>query len=689
MSDMTEKDEKNNQQENSSAPDDDLDSLSEEEKAAFEKILAEINAGDHEQAPDAESDPTPASGSDGPDEELSDDQQAALDKIMAEINARDQEQAPDAESDPTPASGSDGSNEKLSDDQQAALDKIMAEINAREGQSATDTDTVSERQPDPVEKKSPSQEADPDGETLSFDEFNEELDNLLSKAQQDATQETPSAEPVKENEPAAVPNAEDTVAASAPEMSSLKYGPAPQPDVPSSTDPDTDYQADGEDAPTNGVETSRPAYAVLQEIDPNQGSRADSVRKPTPKKPERVGFGRLSKIAVVSVSVLATVGLVYWGLSRWNQRAARIPESANLSPAAQSSVDPGALKIATDIPPTPVPRPEEKEVSVEAPSRQPDGKPLDSLRSDLAAAREQVAGKIEEITNLMAYYEEGIREEENKIKEVLQHGPIPSLEKALGNNPIDLSIRAIQRRHAYISKLNTPLEQLKASSEELLYLERRTQLFETLSQWIGSPSMPQYRQKIADRIQIHLKAIKELAVDNTQMDLPSKDSVWEEVRTGLEKAKALNARRLKRNAQDKRISQEICNGEFDRKYMLTHLSQETATCLVRWSGKDLYLNGLTELSPQAARILSQWPGEWLSLNGIKELSAEAAKYLSQWPGRRLSLNGLIKLSPQATAALSKWRGEQLEMIGLTSIGPWENYGTRLYLSETMRRKLQM
>jgi hypothetical protein len=258
----------------------------------------------------------------------------------------------------------------------------------------------------------------------------------------------------------------------------------------------------------------------------------------------------------------------------------------------------------------------------------------------------------------------------------------------LANSKIELSIRAIQRRHAYISKLNTPLEQLKASSEELLFLERRTRLFETLSQWIGVPSMPQYKQEIADRIQVHRKRIS-VSADGTQIDPPSKASVWQEVQEGLEKAKALAARRARINNQDKLISQEICKGEFDRKYLLNRLSQETATCLVQWSGKDLYLNGLTELSPQTARILSQWPGEWLSLNGIKELSAETARYLAQWPGKRLSLNGLEKLSPQATAELSKWHGKQLEMIGLTVIGPWENYATRLYLSESLRHKLQM
>lgn len=346
------------------------------------------------------------------------------------------------------------------------------------------------------------------------------------------------------------------------------------------------------------------------------------------------------------------------------------------------------MKTATDMQPAPeaISEPMEDTGQIQ---RQLEKKPLEALKSDLAAAREQVTAKIEEITNLITDYQEGIREENHKIRAILRGHPTLSLEDALGNSKIDLSIRAIQRRHAYIAKLGRPVERLKASSEELLFLERRTQLFAILSQWIGGPSMPQYKLEIADRIQMHMKTVKELSADNSQLDLPSKASVWKEVLAGLEKEKTLMAQRSRENTRNRMIGEEICRGDYGRKYLLSRLSQATAKCLIQWSGKDLYLNGLTDLTPEAARILAQWPGEWLSLNGIKEMSAETARYLSRWHGKRLSLNGLTRLSSQATEELSKWQGEQLEMIGLTSIGPWENYSTRLYLSETLRQKLQM
>jgi hypothetical protein len=241
----------------------------------------------------------------------------------------------------------------------------------------------------------------------------------------------------------------------------------------------------------------------------------------------------------------------------------------------------------------------------------------------------------------------------------------------------------------YIAKLDTPLHRLEASFEDLLYLERRTQFFDTLSHWISGPSIPEYKQEVTSRIATHMKVTTELTVDDIQIDPPSMASIWADVQSGMDKDESAVAKGAKRNDQDQKISQEICKGQYGRKYLLTVLSTETAQCLTQWSGKDLYLNGLTELSPQVAKILVQWPGEWLSLNGIKEISVETAKYLSQWHGKRLSLNGLEKLSAQATTQLSRWQGEQLEMIGLTTIGRWENYATRLYLSETLRRRLQM
>ena len=309
---------------------------------------------------------------------------------------------------------------------------------------------------------------------------------------------------------------------------------------------------------------------------------------------------------------------------------------------------------------------------------------FESLTTQIEDTRRQVNQKIDEIVDLKAYYHQGIQEEQAKIGAELGDKPWPPLDKALANSQIDLSIRAIQRRMVYIKKLDTPLTHLEASSEELLYLQRRTKLYTLLNQWISSPSMPEYKQETLNRIQYHLGILAKLSVDAIEIQAPSAAIIWNDVLDNLKKENSKKIALKKQSTQsalDEKIGQEICNGNFSRKDLLTSMTKETAQCLVQWSGKDLYLNSLSELSPELAQILIQWPGEWLSLNGLKSISVETAKHLSQWPGKRLSLNGLEILSPRITAALSQWKGEQLEMIGLKSIGRWENYTTRLFLSE--------
>jgi len=236
-----------------------------------------------------------------------------------------------------------------------------------------------------------------------------------------------------------------------------------------------------------------------------------------------------------------------------------------------------------------------------------------------------------------------------------------------------------------MTKLDTPLTQLRAMAEELLFLERRTATYEILNAGISGLAVADFSQKVVNAIGSHLQYNAQLSIDRVEASPPPLSAVWDKIVSDLNQKTNLLAQRAPLN---RAISAEICKGNFERKYLLTAISEETARCLIQWSGRDLYLNAITDLTPAVARILSQWRGEWLSLNGIRELSVESAKYLAQWPGKRLSLNGLRTLSPEATTQLSKWQGAQLEMVGLQSIGSWENYGTRLFLSERLRRQLE-
>ena len=670
----------------------------EDQQAALDKIMAEISADGDAEASQPENTPEPAED----DDSLSDDQQAALDKIMAEISARNEGEEPQPENATEDAKEDDDS---LSDDQQAALDKIMAEISARnEGEepqpeNATedaeeDDDSLSDDQqaaepgvsaePDNAEDTHASVETplDPKSETqkLSLDEFNDELDNLLS------IEELNGAEPSPEN-PQSVE--------SDPEVEDKRQNDeAPPDETPTAETPltETAPQPDKIDqlseTPARKEQPQHPAGALLVEVDTDQDEKPLSRKKSVRRNPKTKRSLKLVKISMAAVASIIILGSGYWSYITFIRSkpglAGQVEPVSNQT--APSTTDSGTISDASG----PVETGVQSSASAPIPEhRQSSSTSFGSLRKDLIATRSLVNQKIDEIVNLKAYYKKGIQEEETKIRSELSSKSIPSLEKAMANNQIELSLQAIQRRMLYIQELDRPLDRLEKSSEELLYLERRTQLFETLSQWINTPSIPEYKLEISNQIKDHLQIAADLKLDQTQQEAPSMDSVWKNVLAEIQKENKASDPRPVNNVRDRQISREICGGDYSRKYLLTSLTAETAQCLIKWSGKDLYLNELAQLPPDLAKILIQWPGEWLSLNGIKEISVETARYLSQWPGKRLSLNGLKDLSPAVTAQLSKWQGEQLEMIGLASIGRWDNYATRLFLSEKLRRKLHM
>jgi hypothetical protein len=677
------------------------DELNDDQQAALDKIMGEINGdGDPETpAPEnaSEADDIDADDAQSADE-LDDEQQAALDKIMSEINGGGEQQTPA----PEDASGEDDTDadapqpaDELNDDQQAALNKIMAEINGDgddappedekdvdaqapdvesdaddpdelESDAEDDASEVAEKREseDQTDKKPPPAAAAPQ---LSLEEFNEELNNLLSAANANPDT-TPSI-----HEPAA----ED----------------------PSVTqEPDADENP-SEDAPADAADDVQD-YAILQEVSPN-ADRKPSARKtkPLPEVSDnRKSVGRILYWAAAAVLVICLGGGAYWyfmpkeaqplkasHVSRTIVRPSEtpgqiVPTQAGQDQTGQISMDTPNTQPGLSSPPS-------TQSPTEKPSVVATLTPLASLKDDINTARDQVIRKLEEVKDLKSYYEKGIAEDQDSIRRTMASSGIATFEAAQQHGQIELQLRTIQRRRRYTAKLDFPISQLTSASEELLFLKRKTDMFETLSRGLSGLSLPEFSQEVSTIIGNLLKLSNGLDIDQVQVKAPELESIWKEVQASKSGQPA--SRVQINDVQDRDISQEICRGDFERKYLLTTLDADTAKCLFKWSGKDLYLNALTQISPSAAETLSQWPGEWLSLNGLETLTPEAAKYLSQWKGKRLSLNGLKRLSKNATRYLSEWKGEQLEMVGLESIGRWENYGTRLYLSEKLRRKLQV
>jgi hypothetical protein len=691
---------------------DESSEMSDDQQAALDMIMAEIESkrgGDKEGDRQAD-EPEPE-----PEAEMSDDQQAALDKIMAEIESK---RGGDKEGDRQADEPEPEPEAEMSDEQQAALDKIMAEIESKKSREdialSDDAETATTDADDGIEsqadlearvaeiKTGVRQERNPDAEqqadtgNLTMEEFDDELSQLLSTAQADSLdKESDRAKAGAKKEGASL-TVNKRLGRKITEMQSAINNDTASDDLagdPLAVEPLPAQKTD--------------AYAILQEV-PFSG---DMAKSRTQKRPTGQGLVSQAKSfwskkswvgLAVALNIVLLAGVGYWAYRYGIDAPHRIDspqvDAAALTPTA-APVQPLSQPPGSE--PTALPGSgEPRSAAATGAAAQSTGTPAEGagarraqtagssfagLQVELAAARNDIQIKISDIQQLKSYYSRGVAEEIEKIENILINGKIPSFDQAMADTRIELGVRAIQRRGTYITKLDTPLAQLMAKSEELLFLERRARTFEILNRGIHGLPLANFSREVNAAIESFLEFNTQLSIDRVEVAATPMAEVWRMVSKQLSEKANLLAQRTPMN---RAISAEICKGNYSRNYMLTALSAETAKCLINWSGKDLYLNELTELTPEVAQILAQWPGEWLSLNGLWELSGPAALQLAQWPGKRLSLNGLVALSPEATAQLSQWQGAQLEMVGLTSIGRWENYGTRLFLSEKLKNQLE-
>jgi hypothetical protein len=661
--------------------------------------MSEINGDDKNETSEPEPDKQEPE-TDAQSDELDDEQQAALDKIMSEINGDDKIETPEPEPDkqePEP----DARSDELNDEQQAALDKIMAEISGDEDVQATSTDSggdhedVSHTAEDgPGENTTEDENPTPSQANLSLEEFDDELNNLLSAANTQVEESNSEKANAPEEKPetktddgnASVTFTEIKAETSDSDKDQSEAKENKDPDKPPPSEPDNDSE-----------------FAILHEIPTSEAPKpAKPKQKVKPKGGKRKPKSgkKAVRYAMAALVLFSMAGTGYWFFefrTKTTTPALLAPEAALTEPVAPAQAQiPRAQVPQNQIPLTtepedkaPLTPPQPAAAMSVASSQAPVISSFVSLKKNITSTRQHILNKIEEIKELKAYYQNGVKDEQKKIRDALPGKTLPPLKAALKKRQIKLGLRAIQRRKVYTTKLDAPIKRLTSSSEELLYLERKTHLFETLNQGVSGLAIPEFKQEVAEIIGNHLKASNELSIEDIHVKPPSLDALWAQLKSKNTGSRESSRASSVNGAQDQKIAEEICAGRFERKYLLSELTPESAQCLAKWTGKDLYLNSLTDLPPSVAKIISQWQGEWLSLNGIKTLSPDSAKYLSQWTGKRLSLNGLTRLSQKATSHLSKWKGEQLEMVGLEKIGRWENYGTRLYISESLRRKLHV
>lgn len=655
----------------------DPEALTEEQQAALDQIMAEIQGNPKDTS--TKSDPVTVENPDP--EALSEDQQAALDQIMADIQNPSKTEKKDdiPPKKDVPSAEDEAPTDELSDDQQAALSQILAEIESKKNRPDIASEAMEEvskkSATDALPEAAPALEAAKPIENLSMDEFSDELEQLLSSK--------PSADPSE-----ASPRPSQTLK---PEQPIDTAHPIKPPKVNSIDKPSTAELKITQPAVSMEKQPTIPELHEVVEADEEAGDTAKSktgrkMGKST--RPTGASKSKLTRSLYAIGILLAIAGFVgggYWGYLRYvsrpqtnlptdNSEATAVPQTT----AAHQSKPADAATTGSDLPwPLNPSKPE-------SPQRPTD--PLTQVMADVTATQANIRNKFKEIEELKAYYTNGISEDISKIALQLHGVSVPDFSGAMNNKTIELGIRSIQRRKLYLSKLDTPLAQLANFSEQFLFWQRHIQLYQTLNTHLSGVPISDLQAKIATAQEQFRAYSAQLSIDDIQATPMALETLWQQIAPELNKRSQQTVQNTPRNQA---IGQEICQGNFERKFLITALSADTARCLIKWNGKDLYLNELSELTAEVAQILAQWKGEWLSLNGLTTLSADAARSLAAWPGKRLSLNGLISLSPEVTRNLSQWKGAQIELIGLQSIGSWENYTTRLFLSEKLRRQLEM
>lgn len=362
----------------------------------------------------------------------------------------------------------------------------------------------------------------------------------------------------------------------------------------------------------------------------------------------------------------------------------------------------GFKRVSEPIP-APVSEPVQPAQPVAAPifKTPPPPDPHDKLKAKLEEAadlRNQLLEKKTEIDRLNLYYRNGITELEQIINQEAQKNGISSFEQASKNTRIELNLRSIQRRQAYIQGLEKPAMWVYRGSEELLYLVRKAKLDLELMDIAGGVDLNKHNRHISAAINQYRPSADKLAINLEDEKLTPLESIWQQASNKKNKTISANGQ-ISPNTKNEQIAAEICSGNFERTSELTSISAETAKCLSRLKGSDLFLNAVTQLPPDAARELFQWQGNWICLNGVKALPPAVAKYLFKWGGNWISLNGLTEFQPELAVYLLKWEGQQLELMGLKFnktepeqkslkyLALWETTGGKLFVPDVIRKEI--
>ena len=384
---------------------------------------------------------------------------------------------------------------------------------------------------------------------------------------------------------------------------------------------------------------------------------------------------KLSKLTFLVVLMLAFIGVLLAYRNQWSFGS----KQNALPPALQSEKT----------------NPVESPGKINATQKHDPYKNYRDMLNEVTELRKTLLLKQQEVKELKEHYAKAIKNLENDILQETLNEKIQNYQQALLNTRIMLGLHTIQRRQAYIHKLDEPINWLEQGSEELLYLRRKAFYDLQIMDIAGGIDMDRHRRQINAGIQKYALTAENLAIDPAGGKAQPLQQIWKKIF-----ARTKNNPHLKAQLHSWFIQQEVCSGDLSRLGELSDISIDTAKCVSDSKGSDIFLNNITLLSPRVAKYLCRWNGKWLCLNGLQTLSPATAQYLFQWKGEWLSLHGLSEFPPDVAKHLAQWNGSQLELMGLkyhenrtdhialTIMAEWEKAGGKLFVPEPIRNMLK-
>jgi len=165
------------------------------------------------------------------------------------------------------------------------------------------------------------------------------------------------------------------------------------------------------------------------------------------------------------------------------------------------------------------------------PKEKPPGKreTFEATLDEAAGILAELAGKKNEINELIRYYRNGIHELEEQIIQEMQKKQITSYSRGVRIKKVELGLRTIQRRRAYIRKLKKSKRWVKSGIEELLYFQRKAQFDLQLIDIVSGINFDRHMKQLKAAILQNRPTAEKLATKLPDADILPLETIWSRI----------------------------------------------------------------------------------------------------------------------------------------------------------------